>query len=105
MRHKYEQDKYQIAMEARFKSLIGSREQEWEKAWEKKDDILTIKDRLIHDVAYEQQTLKDVIARNELEIESFQMQVNRMVTDHAHLAEDFKQRLQIADTKNEELLK
>ena len=73
LRHKFELDKYKNAMDAKFKSLIGTREQEWEKAWEKREDVLSSKDRKLKEADAEKHTLKETLARKDYELEAISL--------------------------------
>lgn len=105
LRHKFDVDKYKNSMDQKFKSLIGTREQEWEKAWEKREDVIVSKDRKVRELENERTTLKDTLSRKEFELESLSNQVNTMIKDHQKQVEDFKQRLQTADKKYDDILK
>lgn len=104
LKQKYDQEKYQLAMETKFKSLITQREQEWERAWEKRDSVLANKDSLTKELDAERTTLRELLGKREAEVASYQQQVSTMVRDHASIVEDFKSRVSTAERKYDELL-
>lgn len=69
MKRAYEADKYRTAMDSKFKGLISTREQEWEKAWEKREEVITTKDKRMREAEAERNTLREAVARKEAEIE------------------------------------
>ena len=73
MKHKFELDKYKTAMDSKFKSFIGTREQEWEKAWEKREDVLNNKDRKLKESESEKHNLKETLARKEYELDAISL--------------------------------
>lgn len=104
LKHKFELDKYKSAMDTKFKTLVSTREQEWEKAWEKREEVITSKDRKVKDSEVERAALKETLARKEYELEAISMQVSQMMKDHQKATEEYKQRIMNSDRKYEELL-
>jgi hypothetical protein len=49
LRSNYDQERFQLLLENKFKSLISQREAEWERAWDKRDQLLAAKDAQIRD--------------------------------------------------------
>ena len=70
MRQKFEQDKYKTNMDSKFKSLISGREQEWEKAWEKREEVLQNKDRKLREAEGQITGLREQVTRKEYELEA-----------------------------------
>ena len=70
MRQKFEVDKYKTNMDSKFKSLISSREQEWEKAWEKREEVLQSKDKKLRETENQVGALREQVTRKEYEMEA-----------------------------------
>ncbi len=49
MKQKYESEKYQTAIENKFKKLIQAREEEWEQAWQRRDGLIANKEIVLRD--------------------------------------------------------
>lgn len=65
---KYKIDKVKYMFEQKFKDEFSKREQEWETAWEKREDAVTLKDRSIKELEQEKLSMKESIHKLELEL-------------------------------------
>lgn len=62
-------------LENKFKTLISTREQEWEKAWEKRDQLLAQKEETLRNMESEFIRVKELLAERDSEVRTYQMQV------------------------------
>ncbi len=70
LRHKYEVDKFKTAMDSKFNTLSRSRENEWEKAWEKREKLIIEMEKKLKEVEAERHTLRETLNIKEFEIEA-----------------------------------
>ena len=67
---KFKLEKIQYTYEQRFSQEFTAREIEWEKAFEKKDDLLTQRDKIIKDLEQDKSGMKDFVTKLEIELAS-----------------------------------
>ncbi|TNV86198.1 hypothetical protein FGO68_gene12493 [Halteria grandinella] len=105
LRQNYDQEKFQLVLESKFKSLISTREQEWEKAWEKRDQLLHQKEESLRLIEGEYLKVKELLGERESEVQTYQTQVANMLRDHESLTESLRDRLGDSEQRYEELIR
>ena len=105
LKQTYDRDLYKKSLDSKFKSLISSREHEWETAWAKREELLTHKDQKLHSLEVELARTREALSKREFEVEHFQSQMQQMVADHAKINDEMKARAHSGERRYEELVK
>ncbi|CDW74899.1 UNKNOWN [Stylonychia lemnae] len=100
---KFKLEKLQYHYEQKFQKEFNAREIEWEKVWEKREDVIASKEKTIKDLEGEKIINRETIARLEIELNNYKAQLKQTQKDLTKQYEEVKQKLVINEQKQVEL--
>lgn len=85
--------------------MITQREQEWESAWSKREELLSHKDQKLAALESAVTKLTDSLSKKQSELDHCLSQIKQMVSDHAKINDEMKFRANASEKRCDDLTK
>eukprot|EP00347_Sterkiella_histriomuscorum_P012537 403368193 len=96
---KFKLEKLQYHYEQRFQKEFNVREAEWEKVWEKREEIISQKDKAIKDLETERLSSREILVKQEGEINVLKSQFSQAKKDLTQQIENYKLKINSNEVK------